>query len=231
MSKIIRPPVYLLAILWISIVGGALPTSAELRDDTPVLVALDTTATADCIVSIDNGPAQACPPGSVVEVWQTTYAEVKAKEIVTYAVLTGNAKKDAQMHDQLANSVHKQTQGDILRPQTALGCVAHTNKVISGSYTFSTGNRVFYQMAYDFDNQCNVFNVKDKTADDGSGATWLQSCTDALSGINPRCNTQNIPLTTTYTGWKAEQNSFAGKQYRHKSQYGLHSAYGYYNFD
>ncbi|NOK61677.1 MAG: hypothetical protein GFH27_549313n85 [Chloroflexi bacterium AL-W] len=217
-----------------TVVHGQKDTTDEdnvLSSDTAVFAAVDNTTQAGCVVSVDRGPEKSCPPGSVTEVWQTTYAEVQSRDISTFAKVSGDLAQDQHIRDQIAEKLNAQIQQVPSAFTPMAGCVAHNDKLIEGRYRFTDGPSVSYEMTYDFDNQCNVFDIKDRTSDDGSGVRWSQSCTDGQSRNNKQCNHINIKLNGAWTSWHNQQNSFAGKQYRNISEYGFRGVYGWWKFD
>lgn len=224
-------------VLGTSMLAGALPAAAQdtmnaplqLSDDTQVVVVEESTEKADCKLEV-NGVPQACPPGSVVWVDQTTYGEAK-KNNKPHVVLTGDDKKDKAAVDELALKLRKEAKEAKAESEgsfVALGCVATSNTLINGSYTFSTGRRVTYQLEYDFNADCSVTGIRDRTHNDGNPSSWTRSCTNATSSVYPGCTNHGIVLSTSWSIWKNEVNSWAGYEYRHQSSHDFHSAYGWW---
>lgn len=205
---------------------------AEQRSQLQVIVAEDKTIEADCKVSLNNGPAQSCAPGSVIWTRIITYNEAIRLGIHDYVVASANEIENKQLESALANHVSRRKHDGSKSRVTPNACLTQNDRTVNSSFTFSTGWRVSYILKYNTWSNCEVRGIRDTAKTDGTtGIKWHATCTDAESEVNQRCNSWGASLGASYLPEKQEINSFVFRQWRMTAATTLHNAYAYWYFD
>lgn len=201
--------------LVLSVVPSQVSASPKPADDTPVIAAQDQTREADCKSWVDSPEnEQPCELGSVIIARDTTYAEVKKKDIKEWAVRAKDEKQNKIIEQELVGKVRKRVHGDTV---TAAACVFTPNKSKSGSYLTIPGNpnsaRVEYTFRYTLQGNCAVTDAVDYGRIIAGVLTWSQSCVFGLNNCVPR----NVVMNQNWAGPFGLPNTAVGREYRHIS--------------
>ena len=217
-NKTLPMMVLLLALTLFPVVAFA--ASTKPGPQTPIAIIEDNTSSAGCVHQYDDGPQEACPPGSVIIARESTYSEVIQKQSPYYVILTGNKTNDQRAIELLADQLHNE-----LTPQASseASCTPRP-KSMSGSYSVN-GRRVYYSVTYTVNSNCSVTNIRDMSRVTGWPTLWTKSCSNGLYN----CSTRAIILGSNWSSSYSLPNAYINNQYRHWS-FSLVNAYGYQYF-
>jgi len=203
--------IFMIFLTFTPIVSAAQSTISE---DTPVLVAEDKTAEVDC-GQWEGTPSnrRPCDPGTVIIVRVTTFAEVKEKNIEVYEIATGDPQQDEEIERSLVKQIAPEE-----TPSSRNTCTEGTG-TLGGDYLVKpddpNSTRVFFEVEYGRDWQCNVFNIKDRSKVSQGTWTWDQTC---VRSVDQSCTTRNYTMTTNFSPWLGNLPSAnVGSRYTHIS--------------
>lgn len=76
--------------------------------------------------------------------------------------------------------------------------------------------RVFFEVEYGRDWQCNVFNIKDRSKVSQGTWTWDQTC---VRSVDQACTARGVVMGTSFTSWQSGlYSSKVGARYTHISE-------------